>query len=232
MLDRIHNLPITGLYDFSERYKLVKRTGDDLERDKLIEVAYLAIRAIEAGQRGKYLELRARLTEKVSPRPNGARIFYDRKSRTTRTWDDLMLAHTAPEIAANAFMAAESFDGSHYRTTHILCRSDRLPWRRNAAKEMLTFRCKQVIKRPDFDDGLAKNMMAWNPWIEPQCEAELANEEAQEITHVLNERDNSQRHWAMSSSAGETREPDDDLLPGPWLTAAASRTARQSVMRL
>ena len=94
------------------------------------------------------------------------------------------------------------------------------------------FRCKRVIKRPDFDDALAKKTMAWNPWIEPQCEAELANEEAQEITDALNDQDSRQRHWSMPSSAGETREPDDDLLPSPWLTAATSRTVHQSVMRL
>lgn len=232
MLDRIHNLPITGLYDFSERYKLVKRTGDELERDKLIEVAYQAIRAIEAGRHGKYLELRARLAEKVSPSPNGARIFYDRKSRTTRTWDDLILSHTTPEIATNAFMAAESFDGSHYRTMHIWCRRDSLLWRRSACKEMLMFRCKRVIQRPDFDDALAKKTMAWNPWIEPQCEAELANEEAQEITHALNEQDSRQRHWSMQISAGDTRGPDDDLLPSPWLTARISGSASPSVKRL
>lgn len=232
MLDRIHNLPINGLYDFSERYKLIKRTGDDLERDKLIEAAYHAIRAIEGGKRDDYLALRAKLAEKISLRPSGARIFYDRKSRTTRTWDDLILAHTTTEVAADAFMAAESFDGSPYRTMHIWCRRDRLPWRRSADEAMLIFRCKRVIKRPDFDDALAKNMMAWNRWIMPKCEVELADEEAQEITRALEERDSSQRHYLMPNGMSEAPEPDDDPLLSPWLTSAVPQKAHQPAKRL
>lgn len=232
MLDRIHNLPISGLYDFSERYKLIKRTGDDLERDKLIEVAYLAIRAIEAGKRDKYLVLRAKLAERVSLRPSGERIFYDRKSRTTRAWDDLILAHTTAEVAADAFMAAESFDGSESRTRRVWSRRDRLQWRRDAARAMLIFRCKRVIKRSDFVDALATNTLAWNRWIRPQCEAELADEEAQEITRALDERDSSQRHYLMPNGMGEAPEPDDDPLLSPWLTAAVSRKAHQTVKRL
>ncbi len=232
MLDHIHNLPINGLYDFSERYKLIKRTGDDLERDKLIEVAYQAIRVIEAGKRGKYLVLRARLLEKVSPRPSGARIFYDRKSRTTRTWDDLILAHTTAEVAADAFMAAESFDESSYQTRRVWSRRDYLKWRRDAAREMLLFRCKRVVKQPDFIDGPARIMLSWNPWIRPQCEAELADEEAQEITRALDERDSIQRHYLMPNGMGEAPEPDDDPLLSPWLTAVVPRTAKQAVRRL
>lgn len=232
MLDRIHSLPINGLYDFSERYKLIKRTGNDLERDKLIEVAYRAIRAIEAGECSEYLILWAKLAGKVSERTNGARIFYDRKSRTTRTWDDLILAHTTPEVAADAFMAAESVNESHYRTIHIWCRRDRLKWRREADEAMLFVRCKRVIQWPEIKDAPAQTMMFWNPWIRPKCEEELADEEAQKITRALDERDSNQWHWLIPNDADKVPEPNESLLVSPWLTTSGSSKTHKSVMRL
>lgn len=232
MLDRIHNLPITGLYDFSERYKLVKRAGDELERDKLIEAAYLAIRAIEAGKPGKYLRLRASLEVKVSPRPNGARIFYDRKSRTTRTWDDLILAHTTAEIAADAFQATEKYESSTQRTLTIWCRRDGLKWRRDADTEMLLFRCKRVILQPHVRDALAEHMFDENPWIRSECKAELAAREALDITRALDERDSHLRTSTSLSELGEAESFDSGRLLSPWPPAGVFRSASQSVMRL
>lgn len=232
MLDRIHNLPITGLYEFSERYKLVKRTGDDLERDKLIEKTYRAIRAIEAGNRQNYLEHRFRLEGKIGLGPNGARIFYDRKSRTTRTFNDLILAHTTPEVAADAFMANEFLDDAYDETLHIWCRRDRVKWRRDASEAMLLFRCKRIIQRPDFDDDVAKKMMAWNAWIKPRCEAELAAAEAQEIAQALHERDSLHQQRSKQATEDEAAMSDIDLLLSPWLTAGIARSANQSVVRL
>ncbi|WP_341905912.1 hypothetical protein [Polaromonas sp. YR568] len=231
MLDRIHNLPITGLYDFSERYKLVKRTGDDLERDKLIEVAYLAIRAIEQGHRDRYLLLRTRLAAKVIAGGNGARIFYDRKSRTTRTWDDLILAHTTAEIAASAFLATEVFEGWFSRTVNMFRGRERLTWRWHAKNEMFYFRCKRVIKCPEFDDAFAKSMLDLNAWVKPRCLTELAAEEALEIENALDERNRLQRQYSMQD-AEEDEGSDEDPHPSPWLTAGVSGSAGQSVMRL
>lgn len=231
MFDRIHNLPIKGLYDFSERYKLVKRTGNDLERDKLIEVAYLAIRAIEAGQRDKYLKLQAKLAEKVSPCSNGARIFYDRNSRTTRSWDDLILAHTTPEIAANAFLATEVFRGSFWRTTNMFRGRERLTWRWRAKNEMFYFRCKRAIKHPEFHDPFAKSVLALNEWVRLKCFAELAAEEKREIQHAIDERDRLQNYWPTQAPL-VVDNGDEDLLPSPWLTGGFARPTSQSVMRL
>lgn len=231
MFDRIHNLPIKGLYDFFERYKLVKRTGNDLERDKLMEVAYLAIRAIEQGQRAKYLLLRARLAAKVIAGGNGARIFYDRKSRTTRTWDDLILAHTTPEIAASAFLATEVYEGWTTRTANMFRVRERLTWRWNAKNEMFYFRCKRVIKHPEFDDTFAKNVLALNKWVRPICEAELVAEEKREIQHAIDERDRLQNYWPTQAPLVEDK-CDEDLLPSPWLTGGFARPTSQSVMRI